>query len=53
MDYPLARVLLVRIVAKLSNQEVVGFDIAVDEVLLVYGLNAGKLHQVSTLNTGT
>lgn len=48
----LAGVLLVRVVAELSNQEVVGLDIAVNEVLLVDSLDAGKLHQVSTLDPG-
>lgn len=48
----LAGVLLVRVVAELSNQEVVGFNIAVDEVLLVDSLDAGKLHEVSTLDPG-
>lgn len=50
MNYALARVLLVGVVAKLSNEEVVGLDVAVNEVLFVNSLDTGKLHHVSKLN---
>lgn len=49
MDDTFARVLLIRVAAQLAYQKVVGFDIAVNEVLLVNCLNTGQLHQVRTL----
>jgi hypothetical protein len=30
-----------------ANEEVVWFDVSVDEVLLVYGLNTGKLYMLA------
>ena len=31
-----------------ADEEVVGFDVSINEVFLVNGLDAGKLHRVST-----
>jgi len=35
-----------------ANQEVVGFDITVDEVFFVYGLHSGKLHACQSSSRG-
>lgn len=42
---------VLRLARYLANQEVVGFDVTVDEVLLVDSLNSGQLRtQVSVIN---